>query len=143
MTNQSMTNGADLQSQRSHARLRELQLKIDKEIQDNITRREWPPLEDKESSKANYLRDIQQKIDQETKLIAERAPVAPSSEQKSDAVSTLSDASLTTLQSFLHTPQAPSVEQMAGLFSDLFKLDGVRAQEIWREIGRMNAWLKD
>ena len=140
MTNQSMANGAELNAQKSHARLRELQLKIDKEIQDNITRREWPPLENKDSMKSNYLRDIQQKIDQETKLIAERAPVGVSQEQK-DA-STVADASLASLQTFIQSPQAPSVEQVAGLFSVLLKLDSARAEEIWREVGRMNVWLK-
>lgn len=142
MTNQSMANGADLNAQKSHARLRELQLKIDKEIQDNITRREWPPLEDKDSTKSNYLRDMQQKIDQETKLIAERPPVAIPEAQEPAPIPTLSDASLATLQYFIQSPHIPAVEQKIALFSDLIKLDGVHAEEIWREIGRMNGWLK-
>lgn len=142
MTNQSMANGADLNAQRSHARLRELQLKIDKEIQDNITRREWPPLEDKDSMKSNYLRDMQQKIDQETKLIAERPPVAIPEEQEPASIPILSDVALATLQHFIQSPQTQAVEQKTALFSDLIKLDGVRAEEIWREVGRINGWLK-
>lgn len=142
MTNQSMANGAEHHAQKSHARLRELQLKIDKEIQDNITRREWPPLEDKDSMKSNYLRDMQQKIDQETKLIAERVPVAPPEEPKAPSVLTLSQDALAALQTFIQSPQAASVEQVAGLFSDLLKLDHTRAEVVWREIGRMNVWLK-